>query len=230
MLPLSIAISTLRRIDKQLAGSIYLFGGLWYYLLDMATISVTGIEMLEAAPITKNHRDIDLIRTLYQASFPKNERVPLWLLLQTAKKHCVDFLGFYDEGLFVGFMYVVTNEDLTLVLYLAVNDRIQSKGYGTRMLDHLEARCPGNRVILDIEEVNEASSNNEQRIKRRAFYARNGFVSAGFKVVERGVVCETLVKNGSCLSSEYEALLKPFKGRILHMLTKPKFKEETEIV
>lgn len=185
--------------------------------------------MLEAGPITKNHRDIDLVRTLYQASFPENERVPLWLLLQMAKKRCIDFLGFYDEGLFVGFMYVVTNEDLTLVLYLAVNDRIQSKGYGTRMLDHLEARCPGNRVILDIEEVNEASSNNEQRIKRRAFYVKNGFISAGFKVVERGVVCETLVKNGSCTPMEYEAVSRLQRGWLLYWLTKPKFIVEDKL-
>lgn len=84
--------------------------------------------MINVKHIKKHSSDVKKIRELMTISFPDNEKIPFWFLLRRTSKNFVDFLSFYDEDLFVGFMYLITKGDLTFVLYIAVNNKIQSKG------------------------------------------------------------------------------------------------------
>jgi len=178
--------------------------------------------MLQALPITKDFSDITLVKDVYETSFLESERSPLPYLLRKAEKEFVNFLGFYDGDVFVGFVYAATKADLTFVFYLAVNPKAQSKGYGSKMLEHLERLYPANRMVLDIEAIDEAANNAQQRVKRKAFYLKNGYIPAGFHILEKGARYEVLVKKGSCTFSEYESILKLFSGRLRYFFTKPK--------
>ena len=62
-----------------------------------------------------------------KTAFPQNEQVPMWLLRALAfrKKFC-------------GVVYTADDNKYIFVLYLAVNDLIRSKGYGTKILDWLK--------------------------------------------------------------------------------------------
>ena len=152
--------------------------------------------------------------------FPRNERIPMPFLLWRAKKEYVDFLAFFDDGKFVGFTYLVTQKDLTLVLYIAVSDKIQSKGYGGKIMSHIRELYPANRIILNIEALDEQAKNNEQRIKRRAFYIKNGYKSSGIIATDKKATFENLIIGGSCKIEEYKALIKKFTGLIFGLFVR----------
>lgn len=57
------------------------------------------------------------------------------------------------------------------VLYLAVNDRIRSKGYGTKILDWLKQNTE-KIIVLNVEAINSSAKNALQREKRISFYNR----------------------------------------------------------
>ena len=182
--------------------------------------------MLRTERVSRGFADIDRIKDLYVTAFPANERMPLCFLLSKAKKDFVSFLAFYDEDAFVGFTYLAEHRDMTYVLYLAVNAQTRSKGYGTRILERIGSMYPGNRIILDIEPLDDAADNSEQRIKRRAFYLRNCFASAGFTMIDGSSEYEVLVKGGTCSQAECAAIFKRLSGPVLSPFVKPTFIEQ----
>lgn len=179
--------------------------------------------MLETKRITRGFTDIDRVENLYTTAFPESERTPMRILLWGAKKEFVDFLAFYDGDAFVGISYMITHERTTYVLYLAVNGQIRSKGYGTRMLEHIEALHTGNKIVLDIEPLDDSAENSKQREKRRAFYFRNGFAAAGFTMIDGSETYEVLVKGDGCSPSECMTLFKRFSGVLLAPFVRTKF-------
>ena len=184
---------------------------------------------LRVESITKNSKEVDNIKELFYKSFPKNEQMPLWFLLQKARMDFVDFLAIYDDNVFVGFTYLVTNKNLTFVLYLAVNDKIRSKGYGRRVLSVIKKKYPNNRIILNIEAIDETSSNYEQRVKRKNFYTRNGFKNSNLVIKESKVLYEVMINNNDVTKEEYYDLIKTFTGKILFLFAKPKIVLSSEL-
>lgn len=162
------------------------------------------------------------VEELYLNAFPRNERISLSILLRKSRKASSEFLAYYDEGSFVGFTYVHSSRGIAYVLYLAVNTKIQSKGYGSRILTSLDAQYPVERMVLEIEELDESASNFEQRKKRKMFYLKNGFEPSGLKAIEKEVTYEVLIKNGSCTAEEFSAVQRDLSGRLVFCLFGPK--------
>ena len=75
---------------------------------------------------------------LMRTAFPPNEQIPMWLLRVLAFRKNVNFRAFYDDDQFCGVLYTAEDNKYIFVLYLAVDDRIRSKGYGTKILDWLK--------------------------------------------------------------------------------------------
>ncbi len=62
------------------------------------------------------------------------------------------------------------------------NDKIYSKGYGSKLLEVLFNSYLEKSITLFIETMDDKSASNyDQRVKRLAFYERNGFVHTGIK-------------------------------------------------
>lgn len=120
----------------------------------------------------------------------------MFLLRLRAWSSYVHFLAYYDGDDFCGFTYTVENEDMVFVLYLAVNDEIRSKGYGTAILTDLKARASGRGVALNIEPLDPHAANSEQRERRLEFYRRNGFVSTDYNLIDGGDQVSYLVHEG----------------------------------
>ncbi|CAM4196814.1 GNAT family N-acetyltransferase [Paenibacillus tarimensis] len=173
--------------------------------------------------ITKHSKDLFRIENLYKISFPENERIPLWFLLWRSRKEFVDFNAFYDDDVFVGYAYLISNKNLTFVLYLAISPEVQSKGYGTTILAEISQKYADNRIILNIEAIDELSDNNEQRLKRKNFYLRNGYRNANFKIIEYGAIFEVLIHGNKVTIEEYKVLIKKFTGVLINFFYKPKF-------
>ncbi|WCM60723.1 GNAT family N-acetyltransferase [Paenibacillus polymyxa] len=178
---------------------------------------------LNVKPITKDLKEINNVYELFRNSFPVNEQIPMWFLWWKSKKDFIDFIAFYDEDVFVGFTYLITNKNLTFVLYLAIDSEIRSKGYGGRLLSNIKKQYPHNRIILNIEAVEEAAINYEQRLKRKNFYMRNGYSKTSFNLFEYGQSYEVLVNGSEVSTEEYRDLFKRFTGPVLSLFFKPKF-------
>jgi len=173
--------------------------------------------MLEAKAVTKQFSDLGLIKKLIMTQFPRNERVPIRMLLwkaKASKSSTVDFLAFYAGDLFVGFTYMFTNDDITFVAFLAVDSTIQSKGYGSQILKYVKTLYPNNRIVLGIESLDESADNYKQRVKRKEFYIKNGYESAGFKIKALGAEFEMLITGGDGSISSDECLA--FYGRNIY--------------
>lgn len=172
--------------------------------------------------ITVGKESIYEVKKLYKQSFPKNEQFPFWLLLWKARKKNIDFLAFYDNEEFVGFTYLITQEDLTYILYLAVATTTRSKGYGSKILNLLKEMFVENRIMLNIESPDVKSDNLQQRQKRKAFYYKNEFLQTCFSFKYAKEVYDALGYNGNTQFNEYNKLVENFTGKILYQFFKPR--------
>ncbi|WP_162012614.1 GNAT family N-acetyltransferase [Streptococcus sp. S784/96/1] len=126
------------------------------------------MKIISVTPFSSIARDI---RNLYFASFPKEERLPYWFLLLKQ----AEFLAYLDQEKLVGFSYTVKGQSCDFLLFLAVAESHQSHGYGTAILQKVKEKAGGKPLIVTIEPPFEVSENAEQRLRRLAFYEKNGF-------------------------------------------------------
>ena len=98
-----------------------------------------------------------------------------------------DFFALTDGDAFVGFMVVQTHKDLAYLFFLAIDPSCRAKGYGSRAVETLRALYPGKTQVVDFEMLDSEAPNNEQRIKRRQFYLRNGYKETGLFLSYLGV-------------------------------------------
>ena len=134
-------------------------------------------------------------------------------MLQTvAKRRATEMFVFRDGDACVGMDYAVSIDGITFVLFLAVDKRVRSRGYGSRILQKLKDEFPDKKTGLNIEIPDGKSANNEQRIKRKNFYLKNGFTECDFTMKERGVLFETLSSGGLFTREEFQNLMKNYFG------------------
>lgn len=179
---------------------------------------------LRTEPITKQSSVLPVINTLYEESFPANERAPMSILLRKARKPFVDFDAYYENDALVGFTYLSLSRDrdLAFVMYLAIVPALRSKGYGSRILKQLRQTYAGSRIVLNIEAAENDAPNAAERLRRRDFYVRNGYAGSGFLMKEFGVWYEALVIGGPVGREEYLRLYGRFMGFPLSLLARPK--------
>ncbi len=132
--------------------------------------------------ITNKLHNYNEIKSFMQRVFPKEELMPMWLITLVSKLKKYNFDAYYDGDLFVGIIFTIDTKDTLFVFYLAVNDQIHSKGYGSKLLQSLVIQNPSKSLTLFIETMDDKNAQNyEQRIKRLAFYERNNFKYTGLK-------------------------------------------------
>lgn len=156
---------------------------------------------------------------LYNEAFPKEERIPIWLLKLLARKSKANFYGIYDNEKFVGLIYNIYYKDIVFIFYLAIDKELRGQGYGSKVLEHIKYKYSKHRIILSIEQVNKNSSNYKQRMKRKEFYVKNGFKDANYTIKERNVIYEMLYYNEKYTKvdlQEFENMMKNYFGKILY--------------
>lgn len=114
------------------------------------------------------------ITALYRRSFPPNERMPLRGMLAD-QSGAGEVLAALDGDIFIGMAVLLTWQDITHILYFAVEETHRDKGYGSRILREVQSRYPKHRIIADVEEPFPGADNVEQRERRIAFYRKNGY-------------------------------------------------------
>ncbi|MDD3174181.1 MAG: GNAT family N-acetyltransferase [Herbinix sp.] len=163
--------------------------------------------MLITKHITEQSKELTQIEILYQRSFPDNERRPLAPLLRDSSDNS-EVIAFYDGTIFCGFACLLTYQDITHIIYFCIDDTLRGKGYGSEALAAMREMKSGNRIIVDIEIENEHALNNEQRIIRKKFYLRNGYIESDVKYRWRNESYEILVCGGIISKKEFHSFWK----------------------
>ena len=142
-------------------------------------MTLRGIRV-EYTRVTRKLKDYRSIVEIMRTSFPPEERIPIWVLHLLSRKKNVNFNAWYDNKELCGITYTIESEKVIFLLYFAVNAQLRSKGYGSRILEEIKKTAGKKEILINVEKPDECAENNMQRVRRIAFYERNGFYRSGF--------------------------------------------------
>lgn len=171
--------------------------------------------MLEVKPITPELPEIQEIKGLYARSFPENERIDFEKMINDTGE-ARDMLAFYDGGAFVGFACLLNSNGISHIIYLAIEEKLRSRGYGTQALITIHRFKAGHRIMVDIERQRNDCDNNEQRLRRKEFYLRNGYSETEIKYRWRDEDYEILVYGGDLPEQDYKMFWKGLHRHSAH--------------
>lgn len=109
------------------------------------------------------------------------------------------------------------NERMPFWLLKKLAKKENADFYGI-VLDSIKQKYDNHRIVLNIEEIDLNSNNNEQRLKRKKFYEKSGFKDLNYKVKEAGVVYETLCYSSNNImvsKEEYMEMMKKYFGKLI---------------
>ena len=139
---------------------------------------------LQSREVTRRLPQYREVIDLYRRAFPPEERLPLWHMRLMALRRDVGFRAWLDDGALVGLTYTVDSPATVWLFYLAVNDSVRSRGYGSRILNGVRRHAAGRTVVLELEPLDDGAPNLEQRRRRLAVYERGGFALTGYRIHE----------------------------------------------
>ncbi len=139
---------------------------------------------MEAKRMNKKSPDLKKAGEIGKASFPRSEYFSPKMILRM-RRFSMELWGLYADGEFVGYMAVRLYEKFAYLMFLCIDPEKRCRGYGSEALAILKGLYPGKQHIVDFEMPDESADNNEQRIRRRNFYLRNGYLETG-KVLSYG--------------------------------------------
>lgn len=172
-------------------------------------------------PFNKYDANFSKVIELYKEAFPGAQNIPTFVLRYKLRNGKEGFNIIYENDECVGLIYSTEYEDIVFVLFLAISASYRSQGYGSRVLDFLSSINIGKRIVLNIEELDKNTENYQQRIKRKAFYEKNGFCSTGYLVKEPDETHEMLIRGGCISKEEIESMYKHLFGRIIGFFIRP---------
>lgn len=169
------------------------------------------------------------VRGLYDAAFPKEERKPFSLILQKRDEGVTEILAIEDEtGTFYGLVITILYKDIVLLDYFAIAEARRGGGVGSEILQLMQKRCEGKRLLLEIEDTTQLpgaeepevsvnsvrteraerqlSPEDQQKIRRKAFYLRNRMRPMDYRVELFGVDMEILTYPAPVAYEEYHEI------------------------
>ena len=165
---------------------------------------MTEKKRLQAADVSENFKDLDLVYRLYTESFPADEQVP-WHELRSRKTPGRIMKAYYDHEKLVGMSYVFLFENIAYLGYLAVVKAYRGCGYGTEILQSVLEEYPSRIIAVDIETV-PAGCEGEQK-KRKDFYLHNHFRQTNIGCWFCNVDYELLSAHGLITAEEFSRML-----------------------
>lgn len=88
-------------------------------------------------------------------------------------------------------------------MFLAVDKNIRSKGYGSKILEEMQSLYPSNKIIISIERCDVEATNINDRIRRKNFYLKNGYIDTEYLIELSKVEQEIIIKNGNFNKDEF---------------------------
>ncbi len=162
-------------------------------------------------------KELEKVKTLYEATFPENEKKPFSFMLEGRKKGQFNIL-YIEEECFCGLAIMMLYGNMALLDYFAIDPDLRNSGHGGRALRKLQERFAGKKFLLEIESTQGLKDGEEQptgisreeaqkRLRRKAFYQRWGMEAMDFRVLLFGVEMELLVYRDRVEFDEYHEIL-----------------------
>lgn len=159
------------------------------------------------------------VKEIYLEAFPKRERKPFFNLKHSVKKGKVKIFTAKDEGETIGFIAAIPYKDMVMIDYLAVSQKIRSKGTGSKLINEACKYFDDKKIVLLIEKPDEKAENAEQRVARKRFYNKNGFENTDFNMDGTSGEMEILTKGGTISREEYLDLQEYALGKVFFKLS-----------
>lgn len=146
-------------------------------------------------------------------------------MMKKRKEGTMEFMTVEDDqGNFLGLVITILHKDIVLLDYFAVSPAQRGKGIGSEILGLLDQRYAGKRILLEIEDPEEPCDNQEDRLRRKAFYLRNGRTVLDYKVWLFGIKM-LILTNGTTVSFEeyheiFDEVFSPRIGKYVSLVTK----------
>lgn len=169
------------------------------------------MNIVEIWPHGEGFTDRAAFEKLYYGSFPENELRDLSDLM-IDRTGAVRFLGFYEEGVFTGFMALLIASDIAHVVYFAIEEKLRGRGCGSRALAAVSDYCPGMRVIVDVEYPEQSAPNYEERLRRVAFYHKNGYRETEVRYRWRNENYVIMSHGGNVTNADWHRFWKELEG------------------
>lgn len=132
------------------------------------------------------------IKEIYETSFPKSEKFPFWVLKLCANENNVRLDAIIDHTTdkISGMQFLISYDDITYLMYVAIDKKCRNKGLGSLVLRDLILRQVDTTVLLCIEKP--SVETEDIKTHRKDFYLRNGFYETGVFIEDSGVEYEFL--------------------------------------
>ena len=164
--------------------------------------------MIRFEALTKAHKDVEIVREIYDYSFPDDERMPFDRLLSMVDINHRMYV-WYDEDKLIGMTFSFVYDHLAYLSYICIRREEQDHGYGSKILQVLEDVHP--RIVVDIERIK--TEQDEEQIRRKQFYMRNHFHETGVFYYIYNVDYELLSTGESVTGREWNDLIHAFWGK-----------------
>lgn len=159
-------------------------------------------------------REMRWIKRTYLGAFPKSERKPFRHMKRKAGQGVMEFLVIREKKQPVGFAITVLHQDTVLLDYFAIHRAYRGMHYGSQALQLLKKWHEDRRLILEIELPNEHAPNQEERLRRKEFYLKNGMQETGIQVCVFQVPMEILTDGRPVTYEEYHGIYRDAMGTV----------------
>jgi len=176
------------------------------------------------------NRDKDLrkqVKALYLTSFPKYERMPWPVLRLNALRKGIDLTAYMEGETLRGFAASATVENLHILLFFAVEGTSRGQGWGSKILSAVQEEHKN--VVLNIECLEPEAPNYEERLRRFAFYRKNGFHDTFWHVWEVGGKFRVLSTDPKLDVNGYKALFRKLSFGFWNVKLKEEIQEKNMI-
>ena len=139
-------------------------------------------------------KDKRRIKKTYYESFSKKERMSWTLMLSLSCTPTTKFRSFYDDEKLCGFIYYGALGNYVFVMFFAVDTKLRSRGYGSKILAELRTQYPNRKILVTIDPP--SRDGVDIKTRRKQFYIRNGFKETGYYIKSFGNEQEILLSGG----------------------------------
>lgn len=166
------------------------------------------MKLIKTANFVKLHK----IKKLYNSAFPKSEKKPFWLICKKQKQGITDIFYLEENNKFCGLAITILFKNIVLLDYFAIAKSSRCKGHGSEALIELQKYYGDKIFILEIESTKITAENQNERIRRKSFYKRNGMTETGIGINLFGVEMEVLSNGTDLTYDEYFEIHKNYMG------------------
>lgn len=173
----------------------------------------------ELKSIEYNDSFHDKLKKIYQEAFPITEQVPIDDLLNHKLGDIKTFVFTYKNS-FVGFCSTITYKNIVYLLYFAMSSKYRNRGFGSQALELIKKQYENKVILADIENESYNSQNNLQRIKRKKFYFRSGFLDTNITYIQNDVEFIILSYGGNITEQEINEFWNNVPQKLLYYYRK----------